>query len=98
MTDRWLTIGIEEEYQIVDESGQLKAHIERLLTAAEGETIGDAFRAEMIQSVVEAGTGICENVEQARQELGRLRGTLARLLRPDGLRIACAGTHPFSLW
>jgi len=98
MTGRWLTIGIEEEYQIVDAGGELKAHIERLLTAAEGETIGDAFRAEMIQSVVEAGTGICENVGQAREELARLRGTLTRLLGPDGLRIACAGTHPFSLW
>jgi carboxylate-amine ligase len=99
MTERWLTIGIEEEYQIVDGTGELKAHIERLLTAAAGETIGgDAFRAEMIQSVVEAGTGVCETVEQAREELARMRATLARLLRPDGLRIACAGTHPFSLW
>ena len=98
MTDRWLTIGIEEEYQIVDAGGELKAHIEKLLTAAAGETIGDSFRAEMIQSVVEAGTGVCESVDQAREELARLRGTLARLLQPDGLRIACAGTHPFSRW
>ncbi len=98
MSERWLTVGIEEEYQIVDGSGALRAHIESLLTAATEETIGDSFRAEMIQSVVEAGTGICDGVGQAREELARLRATLARLLQPDGLRIACAGTHPFSLW
>lgn len=98
MSARWLTIGIEEEYQIVDGSGELRPHIETLLTAAAGETLVDSVRAEMIQSVVEVGTGICENVDQARSELVRLRATLARLLRPHGLRIACAGTHPFSRW
>jgi glutamate---cysteine ligase / carboxylate-amine ligase len=82
----------------VDAGGELRAHIENLLTAAAGETFSESFRAEMIQSVVEAGTGICETVDQAREEVARLRGTLARLLRPDGLRIACAGTHPFSRW
>ncbi len=98
MSERWLTIGIEEEYQIVDARGELRAHIESLLTAAAGETVGDAFRAEMIQSVVEAGTPVCGTVDEARDELARLRGTLARLLQPEGLRLACAGTHPFSLW
>ena len=98
MSERWLTVGIEEEYQIVDEGGELRPHIEPLLTAAASETVAESVRAEMIQSVVEVGTGVCETVEQAREELGRLRSTLARLLRPEGLRIACAGTHPFSRW
>jgi carboxylate-amine ligase len=97
MTPKWLTIGIEEEYQIVDASGELKPHISTLL-AQHGQDLGDSVRAEMIQSVVEVGTGICENVDQAREELAGLRGKLADLLRPDNLRIACAGTHPFSKW
>jgi carboxylate-amine ligase len=98
MSERWLTVGIEEEYQIVDAAGKLRPHIETLLTAAANETVAASVRAEMIQSVVEVGTGVCETVEQAREELVRLRSTLARLLRPEGLRIACAGTHPFSRW
>ncbi len=98
MTERPLTIGIEEEYQIVDPTGELKPHIEPLLSATAGETMADSVRAEMIQSVVEAGTGICETVDQARDQLAKLRALLARILRRDDLRIACAGTHPFSRW
>jgi len=52
-----LTIGIEEEFQIVDAQGQLKSHIETLLTAAGGR-YGDQIKREMMQSVVEAGTNI----------------------------------------
>jgi carboxylate-amine ligase len=92
-----LTIGIEEEFQIVDAQGQLKSHIETLLTAAAGR-YGDQIKREMMQSVVEAGTKICADISEAREEIGTLRGTLAALLRPAGLRIASAGTHPFSHW
>jgi glutamate---cysteine ligase / carboxylate-amine ligase len=98
MTENWLTIGIEEEYQIVDGSGELHPYIDRLLMATAAENVADSVRAEMIQSVVEVGTPPCDTVEQARSELEKLRGTLARLLHPEGLRIACAGTHPFSRW
>src|SRR4030081_582920 len=92
-----LTIGIEEEFQIVDAQGQLKSHIETLLTAAAGR-YGDQIKREMMGSVVEAGTKICANISEAREEIGTLRGTLAAVLRPAGLRIASAGTHPFSHW
>jgi carboxylate-amine ligase len=52
----------------------------------------------MMQSVVEVGTTICQDVGEARQQLGEMRQTLADLLRPEGMRLACAGTHPFSRW
>ncbi len=92
-----LTIGIEEEFQIVDAQGQLKSHIETLLAAAGGR-FGDQLKREMMQSVVEAGTKICADVSEAREEIATLRGSIAALLRPAGLRIASAGTHPFSHW
>jgi carboxylate-amine ligase len=92
-----LTIGIEEEFQIVDAQGQLKSHIETLLSDAAGR-YGDQIKREMMQSVVEAGTKICADVSEAREEIATLRGTIAALLRPAGLRIASAGTHPFSHW
>jgi carboxylate-amine ligase len=93
----WLTLGIEEEYQIVDSNGDLKPHITTLM-AEHGEALGDHVRAEMIQSVVEAGTGVCETVEQAREEVSGLRANIARVLAESGLRMAGAGTHPFSKW
>ncbi len=92
-----LTIGIEEEFQIVDGQGQLKSHIETLLTAAGGR-YGDQIKREMMQSVVEAGTKICADISEAREEIVTLRGTISALIRPAGLRIASAGTHPFSHW
>jgi len=92
-----LTIGIEEEFQIVDSEGQLRSHIETLLAAAGGR-LGDQLKREMMQSVVEAGTKICADVSEAREEILTLRGTIAALLKPAGLRIASAGTHPFSHW
>src|SRR2546428_14135401 len=92
-----LTIGIEEEFQIVDGEGQLKSHSETLLAAA-APRLGDQIKAEMMQSVIEAGTKICADISEARAEITTLRGTLAALLAPAGLRIASAGTHPFSHW
>src|SRR5213592_736851 len=92
-----LTIGVEEEYQIIDASGQLRSHIDTLLAKATPR-LGEKVKREMMQSVVEVGTTVCENVDEARYQLGEMRGTLSELLKGDGLRIACAGTHPFSRW
>ncbi|TME13241.1 MAG: carboxylate-amine ligase, partial [Chloroflexi bacterium] len=94
---RLLTIGVEEEYQIIDAAGELHSHIDTLLAAATPQ-LGEKVKREMMQSVVEVGTTICDNVEQAREQLAEMRGTLTGLLKPEGLRIACAGTHPFSRW
>ncbi|HLQ62438.1 MAG TPA: carboxylate-amine ligase [Candidatus Acidoferrales bacterium] len=92
-----LTVGIEEEYQILDGTGALYSAIEAMMAEA-SPSLGDQVKPEMMQSVVEVGTRVCSSVEEAREELVRLRGTCASVLLPRGLRIACAGTHPFSTW
>ncbi len=97
MSDPWLTIGIEEEFQIVDQDRQLRAHIDELI-ASLNEALGGQLKAEMMQSVVEVSTQVCANVDEARAEIVRLRSALAGALQPAGLRIASAGTHPFSHW
>ncbi len=97
MAQQPLTIGIEEEFQIVRADGDLQAHIETLLASAR-PILGEDVKAEMLQSVVEVGTRICGSVGEAREEVLRLRGTLASLLEPQSLRIVSAGTHPFSRW
>ena len=92
-----LTIGIEEEFQIVDAAGHLKSHSETLLAAAK-PYLEERARPEMMQSVVEIGTRICADITEARHEITNARGTLAALLKRDGLRLVSAGTHPFSHW
>src|SRR6266576_3850738 len=92
------TLGIEEEFQVVDpETRELKSHIQELF--AEGEKrLKDEIKREMHDPVIEVGTPICANVTEARREVTRLRGEIIRLTREAGLRIAAAGTHPISHW
>lgn len=91
-----LTIRIGEEYQIVDAGGDLKRH--GTLPPTHWEALRNHVRAEMIHSAVGAGTGVCETVEQARDEVAGLRANVARVLTESGMRLACAGTHPLSTW
>ncbi|MBI6545528.1 MAG: carboxylate-amine ligase [Cyanobacteria bacterium NC_groundwater_1444_Ag_S-0.65um_54_12] len=92
------TIGVEEEYQIVDpRARELKSHISVMLD--EGRMVlGERVKPEMHQSVVEVGTGICQNVTEARRDVIGLRHDVSQLARKNGLAIAAAGTHPFSDW
>jgi glutamate---cysteine ligase / carboxylate-amine ligase len=92
-----LTIGIEEEFQIVDAQGELRAHIDAILEAT-GPTLGETVKPEMVQSVVEVGTKICADVSEARAEIVRLRNALVGVLARSDLRLVSAGTHPFSRW
>lgn len=99
MTEAGLfTLGVEEEFQIVDPvTRELKSHIQEILE--DGKIIlAENVKAEMHQSVVEMGTDICRDVNDARDQVTRLRTNLAKLAKKNGLRIAAAGTHPFSHW
>jgi len=93
-----LTIGIEEEFQIIDpETRELRSHITEMID--EGRMIlGEQVKPEMHQSMIEVGTGICNNIQEARADLVKLRRTVAALAESKGLRIAAASTHPFSSW
>ncbi len=92
------TLGVEEEFQIVDPvTRELKSHIQEIFE--DGELIlKEYLKPEMHQSVVETGTGVCKNIKEARTEVFRLRSELAKLALKNDLRIAAAGTHPFSHW
>jgi len=92
------TLGIEEEFQIVDPtSRELKSHVSEILE--EGKLIlGEKLKPEMIQSMIEVGTGICHNIQEAREDITRLRCIISGLARKKGLEIVAASTHPFSHW
>ncbi len=93
-----LTLGIEEEYQIIDPAtGELKSYITQILE--EGKLIlREQIKAELHQSMVEVGTEVCQTPGDARAELVKLRRTITELAGRHGLVIAAAGTHPFSNW
>jgi len=92
------TLGIEEEFQIIDpETRELKSHIQQILE--DGKSIlAENVKAEMHQSVVEMGTGVCGDIKEAREEVTDLRTNLAKLAAKSNLKIAASGTHPFSHW
>jgi glutamate---cysteine ligase / carboxylate-amine ligase len=93
------TLGIEEEFQLVDPvSRDLRSHIQELLEAGKDTNLGDQLKAELHQSVVEVGTKVCANIHEARVEVVRLRRQVAQMAEQAGARIASAGTHPFASW
>src|SRR5215831_10112275 len=93
------TIGVEEEFQIIDpETLELRSHVVQLLSAAASRGLGDQVKQEMHQSIVETGTKICENVSELRLEMHRTRSELVSVAESTGLQVAAAGTHPFSSW
>jgi carboxylate-amine ligase len=92
------TLGIEEEFQIVDpKTRELRSHVSEFLE--EGKMIlGEQIKPEMIQSMIEVGTGICKNIHEAREDITRLRSIISSLAAKTGLVIVAASTHPFSRW
>jgi carboxylate-amine ligase len=92
-----LTMGIEEEYQIIDpETRELKSYITEILSG--DSIILDEIKPELHQSMVEIGSKVCRAPADLRSELVRLRGMVMDLAGKSGLVIAAAGTHPFSSW
>jgi len=96
--DHVFTLGIEEEFQIIDpKTRELRSHIQEILAGGK-MFFKEQVKPEMHQSVVEVATEICGDVRCARQQVIQQRSKLALLASRDGLRIASAGTHPFSHW
>jgi carboxylate-amine ligase len=92
------TIGVEEEFQIIDPTtGELRSHVSQLV-AATSAYLGEQVKREMHQSIVEIGTKICKNVDELRVDMHRTRGELVRSAESVGLYVAASGTHPFSNW
>lgn len=98
MIDGQFTLGVEEEYQIIDpESCELRSYVSRLIEDGKS-VLRERVRSEMHQSMVEVGTTVCSDVAAVRSELCEMRGELNRLANKGGLVVGAASTHPFSDW
>lgn len=93
-----LTIGIEEEYQIINpETRELTSYISEMLDKG-AMIFRDQVKPEFLQSQIETGSHVCRNIKEARQEVMRLRRMVCEIAQKNGLKIVAAGTHPFSRW
>ena len=107
------SISIEEEYQFVDpDSRELRGFataqgLTLLHARGQGEERGPAEESEHVAprsdappgtSTPVAGTPICQDVKQARQQLLRIRREMRKLAATHGLNMMVAGAHPFSYW
>ncbi len=93
-----LTIGIEEEYQIIDPvTRELTSFISEFLDKG-AVLFRDQVKPEFMQSQIEIGSHVCRNIREARQEITRLRSIVAEIADKNGRKIVAAGTHPFSSW
>lgn len=89
------TMGVEEEYQLVDpDTGALRSRATDVLAA----DWADELRGELHETTVEIGTPVCAGVEEVEAELRRQRFQAATTAAAEGLEIVAAGTHPFSGW
>jgi len=93
------TLGVEEEYMLLDgETLDLVQHVETVLAATAGHELEKSVNPELMQSVLEIATPVCQTPAEVEAELRKLRGYVTGLAREQGLRVGSAGTHPFSLF
>ena len=100
MSDRpGFTLGIEEEYLIVDrDSRELVVTPDPDFQKACEERIGDQVTGEYLQCQIEVGTKPHRTVSDAVRDLGSLRKSIAAAAEPFGYAPIAASTHPFSKW
>ena len=99
MTDPQLTLGVEEEYLLVDKETRALAvdPPDELMRECE-RRLGDQVSTELLRSQIEIGTRVCNNIGEVRDELVRLRGNIKEVANQYGLEPIASSTHPFSRW
>ncbi|WP_400082338.1 carboxylate-amine ligase [Yoonia sp. R78084] len=92
------TIGIEEEYLLVDQTTFALAQAPDSLIAACKKDLEGQVSPEFLQCQIEIGTGVCQTIGEARRDLAHLRHTVARHAADYGLAPIAASCHPFADW
>src|SRR5438067_6576130 len=93
------TLGVEEEYMLLDgETLDLVQHVETVLAATAGHELEKRVNPELMQSVLELATPVCQTPAEVETELRKLRAYVTGLAREQEMRVGSAGTHPFSLF
>jgi len=94
-----LTIGMEEEYLLVDlETRDIVPDPPPAVLEECARELGDRVHPEFLRCQLEVSTGVCGSLAEARADLSRLRGAVARIAGAHGLAPIAASTHPFAVW
>ena len=97
-TDPSFTLGIEEEYLLVDRATMALAEAPPSLMKACHSALGDQVGPEFLQCQVEVGTAVCNDIGAARDDLRRLRAAVADAAESHGLAPIAVSCHPFADW
>lgn len=100
MKEPRFTLGIEEEYLVVDKATRdLVVDLpSELLEECEALSQGQQVKPEFLRSQIEIGTRVCESVSEARESLSVLRRSVIEAADVHGLSPLAASTHPFANW
>jgi carboxylate-amine ligase len=94
-----LTVGVEEEYMLLDaDTLDLVQRVESILRDEERGEFAELVAPELFESLVEFHTPVCATIGDVARDLRRLRAHAVAAAGAQGLRLGCAGTHPFSLF
>ena len=93
-----LTVGIEEEYLLVDNSTMELVSDPPPTIMAECLRQTKRVSPELLRSQIEIGTRVCKTIDEARADLKRLRGVVCEAAGREGLSPIAASTHPFGHW
>lgn len=93
------TIGIEEEYMVVDrQTRDLVQSPPPEMWDALGEVLGHQVTQEFLKAQIEVGTKVASRISDARADLARLRRDLSNVVGEYGAAIIASSTHPFANW
>lgn len=94
------TLGIEEEYLLVDPQTRdlVESSPASLLERSAARCEGQQVSPELLRSQIEVGTRICHNLAEARASLVELRRAVIDVAAQHGLGLIAASTHPFARW
>jgi carboxylate-amine ligase len=92
------TLGIEEEYLLVDQETLDLAVAPPGLIEACAAAMDGQVSPEFLQCQIEVGTRVCRSIAEARADLGRLRRGVAAAAAEHGLAPIAVSCHPFALW
>jgi carboxylate-amine ligase len=93
------TIGIEEEYLVVDrETRDLIKSPPDVIWKELENILGSQVTPEFLKAQIEVGTRVCSTVAEAREDLTRMRRGLSEVVNEYGAAIIASSTHPFANW
>lgn len=92
------TLGVEEEYLIVDAETLDLVAVPSAVMDGCIEQLGQKVSPEFLRCQIEVGTGVCATVAEAREDLMHLRRTVKQVCNEHGLEPIAASTHPFAAW